>query len=183
MEEYAYILDYLPQGVAGGNFSKKEPVCYALGDDEFKLFELVPKAGATVIIGDRVFIGKDTAEQKRDVIDHVKRRINYNDLTSNAIAELEYAVTDIVMAKQARFIRFFNESEAISMRKHLLEELPGMGKKSMNVVLEERKKGNFKDFADLPERTGIKTPEKLITARICLEIEDGDRKRYLFVAR
>ena len=183
MEEYAYILDYLPQGVAGGNFSKKEPVCYALGDDEFKLFELVPKANAIVNIGDRVFIGKDTAEQKRDVIDHVKRRINYNDLTSNAVAELEYAVNDIVLAKQERFIRFFNEAEAISMRKHLLEELPGMGKKSMNVVLDERKKGNFKDFADLTERTGIKTPEKLIAARICLEIQDSDRKRYLFVSR
>ncbi len=183
MEEYAYIIDYLPQGAPGGSFGKKEPLCYALGDDEFKLFELVPKAGAMITIGDRVFIGKDTADQKRDVIDHVKRRINFNDLTSNAVAELEYAVTDIVLAKQDRFIRFFNEAEAISMRKHLLEELPGLGKKSMNAVLEERKKGNFKDFTDLTERTGIKTPEKLITARICLEIEDPDRKRYLFVSR
>lgn len=183
MEEYAYILDYLPQGVPGGGFSKKEPVCYALGDEEFKLFELVPKANAVVTIGDRVFIGKDASDKKRDIIDHVKRRINFNDLTSNAITELEYAVNDIVMSKQERFIRFFNEAEAISMRKHLLEELPGLGKKSMTAIIEERKKGNFKDFADLTERTGVKTPEKLVVARICLEIEDGDRKRYLFVAR
>ena len=183
MEEYAIILDYLPQGLSGGNYSKKEPVCYALGDEEFKLFELVPKANAVINIGKREFIGKDTAEVKRDVIDHVKRRINFKDLNKNAAAELEYAVTDIVMANQPRFIRFFNEAEAISMRKHLLEELPGLGKKSMTAILDERKKEPFKDFADLAARTGVKNPEKLIAARIVLEIEDPDRKRYLFVSR
>jgi len=183
MEEFAYILDYLPQGAPGNGFGKKESVCYAVGDEEFKLFELVPKAGAPITIGERVFIGKDSDTKKRDVIDHVKRRVTYNDLTSNAMSELEFSVTDIVMANQARFIKFFNEAEAISMRKHLLEELPGLGKKSMMAILDERKKGNFKDFADLNERTGIKTPEKLIVARIVLELEDPERKRYLFVSR
>ena len=183
MEDYAYILDYLAQGTSGGGFSKREPVCYAIGDEEFKLFELVPKAGAQVDIGVRTYLGKDTADVKRDIIDHVKRRINYNDLTSNAPAELEYAVNDIVLSKQMRFIRFFNEAEGISMRKHMLEELPGLGKKSMMAILEERKKGNFKDFSDLSERTGVKNPEKLIVARIVLEISDPDRKRYLFVSR
>ena len=183
MDDYAYILDYLAQGTSGGGFSKREPVCYAIGDEEFKLFELVPKAGAQVDIGVRTYIGKDTADVKRDIIDHVKRRINYNDLTSNAQAELEYAVNDIVLSKQMRFIRFFNEAEGISMRKHMLEELPGLGKKSMMAILEERKKGNFKDFSDLSERTGVKNPEKLIVARIVLEISDPDRKRYIFVSR
>ena len=86
MEDYAYILDYLPQGATGGGFSRREPVCYAIGDEEFKLFELVPKAGVQVDIGVRTYIGKDSAEVKRDIIDHVKRRINYNDLTNNAQA-------------------------------------------------------------------------------------------------
>lgn len=183
MEDYAYILDYLAQGASGGGFSRREPVCYAVGDEEFKLFELVPKAGVQVDIGVRTYIGKDSAEAKRDIIDHVKRRINYNDLTNNAQAELEYAISDIVMSKQSRFIKFFNEAEGISMRKHMLEELPGLGKKSMTAILDERKKGNFKDFADLSERTGVKSPEKLIVARIMLEISDPDRKRYLFVSR
>ena len=43
MEDYAYILDWLPMG-AGGNFGKsREPLIYAVGDEEFKLFELVLK--------------------------------------------------------------------------------------------------------------------------------------------
>jgi putative nucleotide binding protein len=183
MEEHAYILDFLPQGIPSAGFGKKEPICYAIGDEEFKLFELVTKPNAIVTIGARTFIGKDSATEKRDVIDHVKRRITYNDLTSNAIAELEFAVNDIVMADQAKYIKFFNEAEAISMRKHLLEELPGLGKKSLNIILEERKKGHFTDFNDLAQRTGIKTPEKLIVSRIVLEIEDPERKRYLFVSR
>lgn len=183
MEEYAYILDYLPQGVPSAGFSKKDPVCYALGDVEFKLFELVTKPNVAVNIGTRTFIGKDSPEQKRDIIDHVKRRITYNDLTSNAVSELEFAVTEIVMSNQEKYVRFFNIAEAISMKKHLLEELPGLGKKSLNVILEERKKGDFKDFADLAQRTAIKNPEKLIVDRILLEIEDPDRKRYLFVSR
>ncbi|MCL2296147.1 MAG: DUF655 domain-containing protein [Methanomassiliicoccaceae archaeon] len=182
MEEFAYILDYLSQGIPTSNFGKKEPLCYALGDDEFKLFELVPKANAVVNIGERVYIGKDPV--KRTSIDHVKRRIGPSDLTHGAMAELEYCVTEIVLSNQPRFIRFFNEAEAISMRKHLLEELPGLGKKTMTTILDERAKGGlFKDFKELGERTSVKNPEKLITARIVLELKDNSMKRYLFVTK
>jgi putative nucleotide binding protein len=180
VEEYAYILDYLPQGIPGGNFGKKEPLCYAVGDEEFKLFELVPKG--TIVVGDRVYIGKDNA--KRTVIDHVKRRIGSTELSRTADLELEYAIDSIVVTNQDRFIRFYNEAEPISMRKHLLEELPGLGKKTMQAIIDERtKNGAFKDFADLSKRAGVKNPEKLIAARIVLEIRDPDRKRYLFVSR
>ena len=182
MEEYAYILDYLSQGIPSGNFGKKEPLCYALGSEEFKLFELVPKTNVIINIGDCVYIGKDA--DKRTVVDHVKRRVGPSDLTHGAVAELEYCVSEIVLANQARFIRFFNEAEPISMRKHLLEELPGLGKKTMITILDERSKnGHFKDFKDLSERAQVKNPEKLIAARIVLELTDNERKRYLFVSK
>jgi putative nucleotide binding protein len=182
MEEYAYILDYLSQGIPTSNYGKKEPICYALGDDEFKLFELVPKPTAIINIGERVYIGKDPV--KRTIIDHVKRRVGPSELTNSALSELEFCVSDIVMANQQRFIRFFNEAEPISMRKHLLEELPGLGKKTMTAILDERaKNGHFKDFKDLSERAQVKNPEKLITARVVLEVKDNTMKRYLFVAK
>jgi putative nucleotide binding protein len=182
VEEFAYILDYLSQGVPSGNYAKKEPLCYALGDEEFKLFELVPKPTAVINIGERVYIGKDPA--KRNIIDHVKRRIGPSELTHGAVAELDYCVTEIVLTNQLRFIRFFNEAEPISMRKHLLEELPGLGKKTMTAILEERtKNGPFKDFKDLSTRAQVKTPEKLVTARIVLELKDNSMKRYLFVSK
>ena len=95
----------------GAGMGKKEPVVYAVGDFEFKLFILVPKAKAVFGIGDRVYIGKETADKKRDAIDHVKSRISYGELTNNALAELEFAVTNIVKANEPRFLRFFNEAQ------------------------------------------------------------------------
>lgn len=181
VEEYAYILDYLPQGLPSGSFGKKEPLCYAVGETEFKLFELVPKV--RVEVEERVYIGKDGS--LRTKIDHVKRRINNTELSRSADIELEYAVNTIVLAHESRFIKFYNEAEAISMRKHLLEELPGLGKKTMQAILDERtRNGAFKNFKDLSARVpSVKAPEKLIRDRIVLEIRDADRKRYLFVSR
>lgn len=182
MEEYAYILDYLPTGLPSAGFSKKEPICYAVGEKEFKLFELVPKADAIINIDDRVYIGKDP--ELRTQIDHVKRRVTAKELTNNALAELDYVVGDIVKADQARYIRFYNTAGPISLKKHLLEELPGLGKKTMMEILDQRKRGEFKDFADLDERVPLlKGADKPIVARILLEIKDPERRHYLFVSK
>ena len=179
MEEYAYILDYLPQGLS---FKNKEPVCYAVGDDEFKLFELVPKANAVINLDDRVYIGKEADLRKE--IDHVKRRIGYEELTVTAVKELDFVVKEIVESNQARFIRFYNEAGPISIKKHLLEELPGLGKKTVGEILTARKAGPFKDFDDLKTRVPmLKDPAKLITDRIILEISDRERRHYIFIVR
>ncbi|MGE4577507.1 MAG: DUF655 domain-containing protein [Candidatus Methanomethylophilaceae archaeon] len=182
MEEYVRGIDYLPQGMPGGSFSKKEPICYAIGEEEFKLFELTPKANAKISMGDRVYVGEN--RNLRTQIDHIKKRVGYNDLTSTAQSELEYAVSEIVTAYPQRFIRFYNEAGPISMRKHLLEELPGLGKKSMEAIIKEREKGNFKDFHDLTARVPlVKNPDKLIASRIVQEISDSDMKRYIFISK
>ena len=66
----------------------------------------------------------------------------------------------------------------------MLEELPGLGKKMMNAILEERSKGSFKDFEDLDARVPmLKGGAKLIVERIILEITDSERRRYLFVSK
>ncbi len=179
MEEYAYILDYLAQGM---NLSKKEALCYAVGEEEFKLFELVPKAGAIIQLDERVYIGKDP--KLRTHIDHVKRRVGYTDLTATATSELEYVVKDIVDANPQKYIKFYNEAGPISIRKHLLEELPGLGKKTVTEILNARKAGPFKDFEDLKARVPVlKDPAKLIVDRIVLEISDRDRRHYIFIQR
>ena len=180
MEEYAHILDYLAQGLPTKNFAKSEPLCYAIGEEEFKLFEIVPKANAPITIGERVYIGKDPA--LRTQVDHIKKRVGFEELTNAAKAEMEFVIHDIVMMEQSRFIRFYNEAEAISLRKHMLEELPGLGKKTLMALLDERKRGAFKDFADLGTRVPLlKGPEKLIVKRIELELSDMTLKHYLFV--
>ncbi len=66
---------------------------------------------------------------------------------------------------------------------HSLELLPGIGKKLMWSVLNERKKGPFKSFQDLTGRVkGVYNPEKLISNRIEEELMDG-RIRYRIFTR
>ena len=182
MEEYAYVLDCMPQSSIVSKGPKKETICYAVGEQEFKLFELVPKDGTDLSTGDRVYIGKD--QKLRTDIDHVKRRIEYKDLSNFASSELEHVVLDIVMANQDRFIRFYNEAQPLTLKKHMLEELPGLGKKMMQAILDERSKEKFKDIADLDARVPmLKGGAKLIVERILLEISDSERRRYLFVSK
>lgn len=180
MEDYAYILDFLPLNNAG--LKSKEPLCYAIGSEEFKLFELVPKQGAIINLDDKVYIGKEVA--LRTHIDHVKRRISYDDLTTTATSELEFVIKDIVMSNEAKYVNFYNVAGPISLKKHALEELPGLGKKIAQEIVGERKKGPFKDFEDIKARVPtLKDPAKCIIDRIILEISDVERRHYLFIVK
>lgn len=182
MEDYARILDYLPQGLPDEKMFKREPVAYAIGEDQFKLFELVPKTGVNIAVGDRVYIGKDL--DLRQEILHVKKRISYNELTHAAQSELSTVITTIIKAHEPRFVQFFNEAQSITTRFHMLELLPGLGKKTMWGIIEERKKGPFKDFADLSARVPLAHQlEKLVAKRIEEELANPDEKYRLFVAR
>lgn len=182
MEEYAYILDYLAQGYPDNKHHTREPIAYGLGESEFKLLELVPLPNAIIQIGDKVFIGKD--KERRDKIQGVRRRINYSDLTAAAQNEMPYILLEIVRSQEERFVRFYNEAHAISTRFHMLELLPGLGKKIMWSIIEEQKKGPFKSFEDLADRVPkLHTPERPIIKRIELELSDPTLKYRLFVAR
>src|SRR2546427_7655203 len=86
MEDYARILDYLPQGHPDQSKFHREPLAYALGVDEFKLFELVPRDGANLSIGQRGYIGKE-AEMRTEIL-HVKRRGGHDELTTATPKEM-----------------------------------------------------------------------------------------------
>jgi putative nucleotide binding protein len=182
LEDYAHILDYLPQGLPTERGFRKEPVAYALGSTEFKLFELVPKLNVIINLGEVVYIGKDM--DKRDKIMHVKRRVGYEELTAGAQSEMPYVVMEIVKENEDLFVKFFNEAESITTRYHVLELLPGLGKKTMWAILEERKKGAFKSFADIAARIPtFKHPEKVVAKRIEVELSDPSQKYRVFVSR
>ncbi|MBN1109841.1 MAG: DUF655 domain-containing protein [Methanomassiliicoccales archaeon] len=182
MEDYAHILDFLPQGLPSERGYRKEPVAYALGNTEFKLFELVPKPGVIINIGEIVYIGKDM--DKREKILHVKRRVGFEELTAGAQNELPYVVLEVVKANEPHFVQFFNEAQSITTRYHMLELLPGLGKKTMWAILDERKKGPFKSFADIAARIPtFKHPEKVVSKRIESELADPAQKYRIFVSR
>ncbi|HEX9906989.1 MAG TPA: DUF655 domain-containing protein, partial [Thermoplasmata archaeon] len=132
---------------------KREPVAYAIGEDQFKLFELVPKEGVPLAPGDKVYIGKDL-ELRQEIL-HVKKRISYNELTNAAQSELPFVIMQVIKAHEERFLKFFNESQPITSRFHMLELLPGLGKKTMWALVEERKKGPFRDIAEITQRVPL----------------------------
>lgn len=175
-EDVARVLDYLPYGHSSSDSRgfQKQPIVQAVGEANFVLMELTPKDGAVPAAGTRVYIGSGN----REVIRHVNRRIEYPELSNNAKLELPYQIQNIVLDNEARFLRYFNDAGPITTRMHALELLPGIGKKLMWAVLNERKKGAFKSFADLMERVkGVHNPEKLISKRVEDELMD-DRIKY-----
>lgn len=178
MEEYAYVLDYLPRG-RPDNPRSKDPVAYAVGERNFVLLELVPKHDAALLVGDRVYIGKEPA--LKDKVDHVRGRVRFEDMPHAAQSELRPVLEQIVKADETRFVEFFNTAGPITTRMHMLELLPGLGKKLMWAIVDERKRGTFKSLADLDTRVkALHQPAKLLAHRIEMEITGQHEKYHLF---
>jgi putative nucleotide binding protein len=178
-EQYAYILDYLPTGHAEDTrpIHLRRPVAQAVGADYFILLELSIKEGERVEIESRVFVGKGD----RDIVKHVERRLKYEELTHTAEIELPVIIEKIVKDNEAKYVEFYNNAQPITTRLHMLELLPGIGKKMMWAIIDERKKGKFKSFREIEERVkGLHHPEKLIAKRIEEEIKDETIKYRLF---
>jgi len=181
VEQYAHVLDVLPNGRQTDRGFHREPLALAIGDDELKLFEVVPRAGIALAAGQRIPLLPQAGTPA--AIDHVRRRLGYEELTVAARAELPGALEAIVRENSAKYVRFFNEAPAVSRRFHLLELLPGIGKKTMQQIVDERRRAPFQSFRELEERLGLKNPERLVVARIEQELSGADEKYRLFVAR
>lgn len=179
MEDYVYVLDYLPKGRGDLPPFKRTPVVYGIGENQFTFLELIPKRDATFTVGERVYVGKDGMQRVK--IEKIKGRVNYEDLTSTSHGELPYVINDIVKHQEAQFVKFFNEASAISTRFHVLELLPGLGKKMMHQILDERKKQPFTGFQEMQDRIDfLRSPDKLISKRIELELTDPNQKYRIF---
>lgn len=179
-EEHAIILDFLPNGYPSDTrpLHMKHPVAQAFGKDHFTLLELVPKKGVFLQPHEEVYIG----DGKRDKIHHIVGRIMYDRLTQTAQFHLEQLVKDIVVAQEQQFVIFFNSAQPINTRRHQIELIPGIGKKHMWQIIEEREKKPFESFADIKRRVKLlPDPEKAIVKRILLEMKGEDK--YLLFAR
>lgn len=156
---------------------QKKPLVQAVGEAKFVLMELSPKKDKIPAVYERVYIG----EGERDVIDHVIKRLRYTELTQTAKVELSYILEKMVTDDEERFIRAFNEAKSITTRLHTLDLMPGIGKKLMWAIVEEREKGKFSGFEDLTKRVkGLHHPEKIIAKRIEEEIMEENMKYKIF---
>lgn len=172
-EEFAYVLDYLPKGRADDPRPtfQREPLIQGIGESHFTLLELVPRKGASFSLHERIYIGKGS----RTKINHVQRRIRYDDTTPTAKSELPFIIEKIVQMREKEFVDFFNNARPITTRLHQLKLIPGIGKKTMWLILEERKKEPFKNFENLNERVRMPEPRKVIVNRVISELKGEDK--------
>lgn len=173
MEEQAYVIDFLPYGKSDD--PRRQPVVQALGESFFTLLELYPKQGMNLEIGEKIYVGKG----ERDKIISIRGRVNYEELTSNGKTSLQEMIIKIIHLREPEFISFFNKSGSINIRQHQLELIPGIGKKIMNIIIEEREKKPFESFEDLEKRIHLSKIDELIAQRIEEELKGS--KYYVFV--
>ncbi len=173
-DEYVIVLDFLPHGHPVG---KPEPIAQVVGERFFSLLEVVLRNGVTVKPGDRLYIGPG----KREEVDHIKRRITSKELTSFARSELPHVIEELVEKNEERFVEFFNKAQPITTRLHQLELIPGVGKKHMWEILNERKKKPFKSFSDIKERIRLlPDPKASVVKRILEELENEEERYRIF---
>jgi len=175
-EDDAVVLDYLPLGYIKGNISsfKKKPVVQAIGTENFTLLELIPKDNAELEIHENVYIGAG----KRDKINRVKGKLDFENLTATSRIEIDYVIGEIILAHEDKYIKWINEAGSLSTRLHKLELLPGIGKKHMWAIIEEREKKPFESFEDLQNRVPLLTdPVASLAKRIKMELDTSQPKR------
>ncbi len=178
-EDEAIVLDFLPNGYP---FDKrpihmKTAIVQAIGKENFTLLELVPKKGVFLQPYEEVYIG----DAKRDKIHHINGKIDVNKLTHTAKSELQHVIVELVKKHEKQFVEFFNNAQPLSTRMHVIELLPGVGKKHMWEIVEERRVNPFSSFDDLKKRVKLMPdPEKVIVKRILEELT-GHEKHLLFV--
>lgn len=177
-EEYVIILDFLPNGYPTAENKRNFPVAQAIGKANLGIFELAPKKEVTLRLGEEVYVG----EGKREKIHHIIGKTDYEKLTQTAMSEMEFVLKKIVAEQESRFIHFFNTAGPITVRRHFLQLLPGIGKKHLLEILDERAKGPFASFEDIKKRVKmIPSPEKLVVNRIIAELQKKDNYR-IFVS-
>ena len=175
-EENAIVLDFLAHGKSSGY--KAEPLAQVLGLEYFTLLEVVPKEGVALKAGDKIYAGKE----ERDKVSYIKKRISYNELTNNSIAEIDKALEKIIKENEAKFVDFFNTSRPITIKRHQLELLPGLGKKHMLEIVKQRELQKFESFQDLEKRIHLMpNPVHIVTKRIIEELEGKEDRHFLFV--
>lgn len=176
-EETCIILDFLPSGYPSRR--KTEPIAQAIGTNFFSLLELVPREDIKLQQEEEVYIG----EGKRDKIRFIKGQLNYTDLTNMGRELLHETVEKLVRKNEQKFIEFFNRATIVTPRMHQFELLPGIGKKHVSDILDERRKKPFESFKDVETRVKL-VPDviKMLVKRVLMELQ-GNEKYYLFTPR
>lgn len=177
-EEYAYVIDFIPNGKSIIIKEREGPILQAIGEDRLTLLEILANPDASFSVGTRIAIGKEN----RNSVVSVLGKLNYEDLTNEAKNEILNVLEKMIQSNEKKYIAYFNELQPITPRLHALELIPGIGKTFMRQIVNERDKRPFESFGDLEQRIGIRDPAKLIAKRVVEELS-GESKIAIFTSR
>lgn len=175
LEEFGIVIDYLPTGKSSS--PSPVPIVQLVGEKFFTLLEASVKK--EVKIGSKVYIGKEG----RNEIDKIKGKISYEDLTINAKNELPNAISRIIDENEKRFVDFFNKAGPLNIRQHSLELLPGVGKKHLKQILDEREKKEFTSLSEINQRISLLPNVKRMLVERIIEELSTQQRYYLFVRK
>jgi putative nucleotide binding protein len=170
-EEFAYVLDFIQRGRSSIIKGREGPIVQALGEERLTLLELLAGENEDFETGEKLRIGREG----RAKILSVFGKLAYEDLTSEARAQLLGVCEIIVKNSEARYVAYFNELQPLTPRLHGLELIPGIGKTFMKTIIELREKQPFTSFDDIQNRVGLREPAKLVAKRIAEELTGASR--------
>lgn len=166
--DYVYILDFPKEDVD----DKRRRISVQGVGENFIFLEMILKEDIIPKLHDRVYIGNGY----RPVIDHVKRQISYKELTKTGQEEFLKIIYKLVIVNEQRFVRFFNQSNWITRKLHVIGLLAHVNIYQQEKIIREKDNGSFISFQDIETRTGI-TPSVAIANRILCEL--NNRVKYL----
>jgi len=156
-ESYAYVLDIEGRRVQ------------LIGCRYMKLLEALAKPNTQIKPLEKVFIGKG----KRDIIERILGKISYHKLTFRATKRLIHAIFKIIEENEAIFAELISWAGPITLRLHMFQLLPGLGRDERKRLVEEQKREPFKSFIDIEKRCGIGRNRLIesLAQRFCAELE------------
>jgi putative nucleotide binding protein len=93
---------------------------------------------------------------------------------------LERAVEKVILLQEKKFVQFFNAAGSISLKRHQLELIPGIGKQHLEDILRERQAKPFESLKELEERIKFLSSPVVLLRRHIIEELKGEEKYYLF---
>jgi putative nucleotide binding protein len=178
-----YVLDILQHGgvdrhSSGGSNLAWQPVCQVIQTPNYNLFEIALTKGEIVSVQQKIVLTGETSP-----LGKIQRRLKFDELTPTSKDIIQDVLEIYVKESEQLFIKFINSAGPITIKRHSLEVLPGIGKKIMWDIITEREKAPFQNYTDLKKRVpGLKI-EEIIAKRIVEELSNPEEKHYLFVRR
>ncbi len=109
-EEYAYVLDFNPIGKSSTISKRDGIIITAIGENNFRLLELLGIPNSTFDVGERIYIGK----KGRTKVLSVLGKLEYNKIPTSAKQELPHIFQKIIERTNSKIVNWINKGKPLT---------------------------------------------------------------------